>query len=116
MMPLLVGIATGVLSSWGIGGGTLLLLYLFHFTDLTQEMAQSTNLLFFIPAGLLALPSHKKGGFLKGTVSKYGIVGGVVGAILGAFVGQTLDTQWLQRGFSLLLISVGGFTLWKCRG
>ena len=60
LFPLLAGAVTGVLSGFGVGGGTLLLVYMTVFAGLDQHLAQGINLLYFLPAGLMALPAHLK--------------------------------------------------------
>ena len=50
VLPLLAGTATGVLSGFGVGGGSLLLVWLTAFSGLPQEQAQGINLLYFLPA------------------------------------------------------------------
>ena len=64
LIPLAVGTATGVLSGFGVGGGTLLLVYLTAVAGADQHLAQGINLLYFLPAALLALPAHRKNGYL----------------------------------------------------
>ena len=46
-MPLLAGMGCGVLSAWGVGGGTLLLLVMTLFFGVDQAAAQGVNLLYF---------------------------------------------------------------------
>ena len=54
IVPLAVGIGTGVLSAWGVGGGTLLLLVMTLFLGVDQRTAQGINLLFFLPTAASA--------------------------------------------------------------
>ena len=65
VLPLAVGAATGVLSGFGVGGGTLLLVYMTAFAGVDQHLAQGINLLYFLPAGLMALPAHVKNGYIE---------------------------------------------------
>ena len=65
LLPLAVGAATGILSGFGVGGGTLLLVYLTAFAGVDQHQAQGVNLLYFLPAALLALPAHVKNGYIR---------------------------------------------------
>ena len=65
ILPLIVGAATGVLSGFGVGGGTLLLVYMTAFAGVEQRLAQGINLLYFLPAGLMALPAHVKNGYIE---------------------------------------------------
>ena len=47
-LPALCGLLTGILSSWGIGGGTLLLLCMTLLFGVEQQTAQAINLLYFL--------------------------------------------------------------------
>ena len=47
---LLVGIVLGVLSGLGIGGGSLLILWLTFVLGMDHETARGINLLFFVPS------------------------------------------------------------------
>ena len=62
LIPLLAGFGTGILSAWGVGGGTLLLLIMTLFLGVDQQAAQGINLLYFLPTAALALVSHGKNG------------------------------------------------------
>ena len=55
LIALLAGAAAGVLSGFGVGGGTLLLLYLTAFAGVEQHLAQGINLVYFLPAAAAAL-------------------------------------------------------------
>ena len=60
VLPLAVGAATGVLSGFGVGGGTLLLVYMTAFAGVDQHLAQGINLLYFIPTAAASLLLHSK--------------------------------------------------------
>ena len=64
IIALLAGLATGILSAFGIGGGTLLLLWMTLFAGVEQHTAQGINLLYFLPTAAIALPAHIKNGFI----------------------------------------------------
>ena len=61
----LAGVATGILSGFGVGGGTLLLIYMTVWSGVPQTTAQGINLLYFLPTATMALPSHVKNGFIE---------------------------------------------------
>ncbi len=42
LVPVLAGAATGVLSGFGVGGGTLLLIYMTAFAGVEQHLAQAS--------------------------------------------------------------------------
>ena len=77
MLPLLFAAATGVLSAWGVGGGTLLLVCMTLFLGVDHREAQAVNLLFFLPTAALGLFFHRKNGFPAGLRHKYRAPGAV---------------------------------------
>ena len=111
LFPLLAGTVTGVLSGFGVGGGTLLLVYMTVFAGLDQHLAQGINLLYFLPAGLMALPAHWKNGYIKKPVLLPAIGAGLVLAALAAWVATTLDVGILRKCFGAFLLVIGTMEL-----
>ena len=107
LFPLLAGAVTGVLSGFGVGGGTLLLVYMTVFAGLDQHLAQGINLLYFLPAGLLALPAHVKNGYIEKPVLVPAIGAGLVCAALAAWVATALDVTLLRKCFGGFLVLIG---------
>lgn len=105
--PLIVGAATGVLSGFGVGGGTLLLVYMTAFAGVEQRLAQGINLLYFLPAGLMALPAHVKNGFVEKPVLLPAIGAGLACAALSAWAATAVDVALLKKCFGGFLITVG---------
>ena len=62
LLGFLVGAATGVLSGCGVGGGTLLVLYLTAVAGLEQYQAGGVNLMYFLACAAPALVSHARRG------------------------------------------------------
>lgn len=58
MIAFLVAAATGVLTGAGIGGGTLLLLYLTAVQGVAQGAAQGMNLAYYVATAAPALVGH----------------------------------------------------------
>ena len=113
IVPLAVGAATGVLSGCGVGGGTLLLVYLTVFAGVDQHQAQGINLLYFLPAAALALPAHWKGGHVAKPVLLPAIGAGLVLAGAAAWMATALDVGLLRRCFGAFLAAVG---IWELSG
>ena len=107
------GTVTGVLSGFGVGGGTLLLVYMTAFAGLDQHLAQGINLIYCLPAGLLALPAHIRNGYIDRKVVLPAVGGGLVCAALAAWVAAGLDTGLLRKCFGGFLILIG---VWELRG
>ena len=73
LIPALAGAVTGVLSGFGVGGGTLLLIYMTAFAGVPQNLAQGVNLLYFLPTAATALPAHVKNGYIEKNKKKLAI-------------------------------------------
>ena len=107
MVPILAGLAAGLLSGWGIGGGTLLLVYLTGVAGLEATAAKGINLLFFLPCALLAALRYRRAGLIDPKLWRWGILGGLPAAAAGALLAGILPVELLRRGFGLLLIATG---------
>ena len=86
LLPLAVGFGTGILSAWGVGGGTLLLLIMTLFLGVDQATAQGINLLYFLPTAGVSLFFHRKNGLLDRQVVKAAVPTGLMAAAAGAFL------------------------------
>lgn len=107
LLPLLAGTATGILSGFGVGGGTLLLIYMTTFAGVPQNLAQGVNLLYFLPAAATALPAHIKNGYIDGKTVWPAALAGLAGTALAAWLATGLDVELLRRCFGGFLIVVG---------
>ena len=107
LCSLLAGAVTGVLSGFGIGGGTLLLIYMTTFAGVPQNLAQGVNLLYFLPAAATALPAHIKNGYIDGKTVWPAALAGLAGTALAAWLATGLDVELLRRCFGGFLLVVG---------
>lgn len=105
LLPLLLGLACGTVSAWGVGGGTLLLLVMTLLLGVDARTAQCVNLLFFLPTAASALYLHGKGGFLHAPTLKAAIPPAVLCAALGAFLSTAVSTDALRVPFGLYLLA-----------
>lgn len=101
------GLATGVLSGFGVGGGTLLLIYMTALAGVPQDLAQGINLLYFLPTAALALPAHLKNGYVEKGVLLPAISAGLLTAALAAWIATGLELALLHRLFGYFLLYVG---------
>lgn len=107
LWALLAGTAAGVLSGFGVGGGTLLLLYLTTFAGVEQHLAQGINLLYFLPTAGAALPAHFKNGYVEKAALAPAILAGLAGTALAAWAATSMDTDLLRRCFGAFLLVIG---------
>ena len=107
VIAFVAGAFTGVLSAFGIGGGSLLLIYLTAFAGVSQQAAQGINLVYFLPAAAAALPSHQKNGLLNKKVILPAVLAGLIAAAGTAWLSNTLDTGLLRKLFGVFLLYIG---------
>ena len=55
MKLILIGIISGIVTGLGMGGGSILILFLTMFMNVSQHTAQAANLIFFIPTSISAI-------------------------------------------------------------
>ena len=107
LFPALCGLLTGILSSWGVGGGTLLLLCMTLFFGVEQRTAQAINLLYFLPTAGISLFAHRKNGYLDKAVLRAAIPTGMLCALAAAFLTTMVDSSVFRKPFGLFLLYAG---------
>ena len=107
LLPLAVGFGTGILSAWGVGGGTLLLLIMTLFLGVDQVTAQGINLLYFLPTAGVSLFFHRKNGLLDKNTLKKAIPPGIASAAAAAFLATAVDVEILRKPFGIFLLCNG---------
>lgn len=116
VLPALAGFGAGVLSAWGIGGGTLLLLVMTLLLGVEQTQAQGINLLYFLPTALTSLLGHARAGYLDRTLLRTAIPIAVPAALAAAWLAALVDTAVLRRPFGLFLLWAGARMLRNKKG
>lgn len=104
---LFLGTLLGFLSGIGIGGGSLLMLWLTLVLGLSQGDARSINLLFFLPSASIACCFRWKQGVLEWKQVFPATIVGCITAALFSWLGTQLDTSLLKKLFGGLLILTG---------
>ena len=115
VVPFLAALGTGVLSGWGVGGGTLLLVVMTLFLGVGHREAQAINLLFFLPTAAVSLFFHKEKGFLDKETFRQAAVPGVIAALAGAALSMAIDVEILKKPFGIFLLYSGGSMLISSR-
>ena len=112
VIPCLCGLGASVISAWGVGGGTLLLLVMTLFLGVDQRTAQGVNLLFFLPTAAGALVCHAKGGYLDKPTLKAAVPIAVIAALAGAWISNAMDVEVLRKPFGVYLLLSGVSLVW----
>ena len=116
MIVFIIGIASGILSGMGIGGGSVLIPALTIVMNENQHTAQSINLISFIPAATIALICHFKNKNIEKGIIKYLIFPGIFGALAGSVVAIRLDPTILRKLFGIFLFIMVFIEILSIRG
>lgn len=106
-MTLIVSTVLGFLSGIGIGGGSLLILWLTIALKVAPDTSRTINLLFFIPAALISCCFRWRQGDLDWKTMFPAIVSGCASAAIFSWFSTTLDTVLLKKLFGVLLLLTG---------
>lgn len=103
----IAGCALGFLSGIGIGGGSLLMLWLTLVLNLPHSTARTINLLFFIPSALIASFFRHKQGTLALRKLLPAVLGGCISAAVFSILSKHINTELIQKFFGALLLLTG---------
>ena len=108
-LPIVLVVSTifGFLAGIGVGGGSLLILWLTLVIGVEHGQARFINLLFFLPSALIACLFRWKQGSLEIRKILPAVLAGCVSAAVGSWFSYHLDTELLKKLFGGLLILTG---------
>lgn len=107
----LTGLLSGIISGMGIGGGTILIPALVLLVNPSQHVAQSVNLLFFIPTAVIALIVHIKHKRIDFKMAIPIIIFGLIGAFTGSRLAMSLPGNSLRKWFGVFLLGMGAYEI-----
>ena len=107
--PIVVLISSilGFLAGLGIGGGSLLILWLTFVLNMDPSIARVINLLFFLPSALICGYFRWKEGCIEFKDIFPAILSGFLSAGIFSWISTTIDTELLKKAFGVLLILTG---------
>lgn len=106
-VTVIVGTLLGFLSGIGVGGGSLLILWLTLVLGMEQNAARIINLLFFIPSAVIASLFRWKQGKLNFPKLLPAIIAGCICAGLFSMLSKEMDVSLLKKFFGVLLLATG---------
>lgn len=104
---IIVSAVLGLLSGLGVGGGSLLILWLTLIVQMPQDTARSINLLFFLPTALIASFFRWKKGKLEFKKILPAMIGAVAAAIFFTRISRHVSSDSLRAPFGILLLITG---------
>ena len=113
VFAVLAGFITGIISGFGIGGGTILMVYLTALLSLPQRTAQGINLLYFLPTAAASLIIHSKNHFVEWKAVLPAAICGCIIAGIASYFAMSMDLGLLKKLFGGFLIITGLMELFK---
>lgn len=107
VMDIFVGTLLGFLAGLGVGGGSLLMLWLTVVLGTDHNTARAINLLFFLPSALIAIFFRWKQGNIHGKKIFPAMIAGCGAALAFSWLGSNMDMYILKKLFGGLLIFTG---------
>lgn len=102
-----IGCILGFLAGLGVGGGSLLILWLTVVLTIPYPVARGINLLFFIPSALISAFFRWKQGAVKIKTLLPAVLCGCIASAAGSLIGLHTDLQILKKLFGGLLLITG---------
>ena len=112
MVTLLLGTALGFLTGLGVGGGSLLMVWLTAVLGMDALTARSINLLFYLPGAAVAIIFRQRQGKIQWRNVLPPALAGCIAAALCSRFSTAVDNSWLQKIFGVILIVAGLRELW----
>lgn len=111
MLSTAAGFVSGILSSMGMGGGSILIMILSGFMSVEQQRAQGVNLLYFIPVSVLSVIRLKREKLLELKTALLLGAGGVPASVITGLIAVRLRGEALRVIFGLCVFAYGVFSL-----
>ena len=102
-----VAIVFGFLAGLGVGGGSLLMLWLTSVVNMDYSVAKTVNLLFFLPTALIATLFHKKEGSVNIRKILPAILFACIASAIFSHLSKQIDTSLLKKLLGGILIITG---------
>lgn len=106
MIEILTGIIAGIIGGLGMGGGTVLILFLSLFLGIQQHISQATNVIFFVPTAIAALIISFKSKLINFKLAIPICIWGVIGAFIGGTISVKMNVTALRKAFAIFLIMI----------
>lgn len=107
IIPVLIATLLGFLAGMGVGGGSLLLLWLTQVVKMEQLQAKILNLLFFLPAAIVATLFRRRQKESLQNVTLPGLVAGCAAAAAFSLLSRNLNIELMKKLLGGLLILTG---------
>lgn len=115
VLYVILGVFAGILAGMGLGGGNILIPLLILICSFEQILAQSVNLVAFIPMSIVALVIHLKNKLVCYKTAFKIIAVALIGCFLGVLILNFIDVAYLRILYSIFLVCIGVWLLIEAR-
>ena len=107
ILTFLASLLSGICASMGLGGGSILILFLTLFLNVDRIVAGGVNLMFFIPVALVSVfMSIKNKSYKLKEIAPY-VLSGVVFSVPGIALAIYLKSEKVSLFFGIALLLIG---------
>ena len=106
-VSVIVSSILGYLAGLGVGGGSLLMLWLTLVVSIPHPQARIINLLFFLPSALICSAFRIKKGALDLKAVLPAIITGLISAAVFSVLSRCLQLDLIKKLFGILLLFTG---------
>ena len=107
VISMLIGAVLGTLAGLGVGGGSILMLWLTIVQDVTPAVARGINLMFFVVAAGSVTIIRRKKGLQNYSRILPAIISGCIAAAVCAYLSVHIDTEILRTILGILFLITG---------
>lgn len=107
ILSFILSAVLGLLSGLGIGGGSLLMLWLTMAANMPIREARIINLLFFVPSALISILFRIKRDEFSIRPLIPAIMCGCISSVVFLWISGQVSTTFLQKAFGVLLLPTG---------
>ena len=107
VVTVLIGTALGFLTGLGVGGGSLLMVWLTAVLGIDSVTARSINLLFYLPGAAIAILFRKQQGKIQWRHVLPPALAGCTAAAVCSQLSTAVDHSWTEKIFGVILIITG---------
>lgn len=105
----------GVFGAMGLGGGSVLIIYLTVFAGLEQLAAQGINLIFFLPTAAVAIYIYSRKKIIKWKSIFPIMVSGSIGTLISSFFVGMLNAGFIKSLFGIVIIFYGLYEIFSSK-
>lgn len=104
---------SGIIGAMGLGGGSVLILYLTLFAGINQVTAGGINLIFFLPIGTVATIIYLRQKEIKYKTLLPFILGGIPATLISGTLINFIETAMLRKIFGAFVLIYGIYQIFQ---